>query len=72
MKTITAILAVLLVGCEAKVEHSKTPKQESTRFTRTGVSGEAYLSVIRDNQTGKEYLHDYHGSFIEVEPTKRP
>ena len=69
MKIITVILTVLLAGCEARVEYSHQPK-EPDRFTvqSLGVS----LFLIRDTQTGKEYLSRSQGGFIEVEPTKKP
>lgn len=54
-----------------KIQEFKAPaKSAPPRFIHTSVESGLYL--IRDNQTGKEYLSRFQGGFVEVEPTKKP
>lgn len=61
-----------LVGCEEKnVCRDKTETAALTRFTHLDVgSNTDGVFLIRDNQTGKEYLAVSYSGLVEVEPTK--
>ena len=67
MKPLLFSLCLALVGCDADIKASVCHSIASQeRFA----SSFQHAFLVRDNQTGKEYLAVNHCGLIEVEPTK--
>lgn len=62
---IVALAVIIFATIATAIVYYSRPNQEN-RFKTSGLSA----SVVKDSQTGKEYLCVYNVGIIEVEPTK--